>query len=126
MRRVLWAILGLLAGLHTAFNTLAIEPDSSIVISDRRDPFAIAQAPNCQKELTDEGIKLSEWQLRGTIGQKPNLRGWIQTPTGEWLKVFSQAKLPLAYWQVSGINLGVVLFSPQFNPEISCNATKII
>lgn len=123
---MLQAILGLVVGLHTGFNALAIEPDYSIVIPDRRDPFAIAHISNCQKRVTEEGAMLSKWQLRGIIGQKSNLRGWIQFPTGEWLKVFSKIKLPLVYWKLSEINSGIVIFSPQLISEVSCNPTKII
>lgn len=126
MKRMPKIILGLLAGLHAIFNAFAIEPGSPSVMSARRDPFEMGQTSKCQTAVTDEGIMLSKWQLRGIIGLESNLRGWIQFPTGEWLKVFSQAKLPLTHWQLNKIYSDAVLFSPQFIDEASCHSTKII
>ncbi|WP_159567004.1 hypothetical protein [Budvicia diplopodorum] len=104
----------------------AAEPDVQLSMQDRRNPFIFDDKSECRKEMAEEGKILSGWRLYGTIGQMPDLRGWIKSSSGEWVKIFTQAKLPLLYWQLSEINSGAVLFSSLATPQGFCNTAEII
>lgn len=126
MSRLLLAILGLILCLFRHSLTLAEGLSVLSLELNRRDPFAEVLEPVCQKEIQDEGSIISSWRLRGVIGQELERKGWIQVPSGEWLKVFLQVRLPVAHWQVKRIGYGTVLFSPSTSPELRCNSTQSI
>lgn len=126
MIRLLLAVLGLILGLFLHPLTLAEELNASFPELNRRDPFSLVLKPRCPREIQDEGLIISSWRLRGVIGQQSDQRGWIQAPSGEWLKVFLQVRLPVAHWQISRIGYGTVLFSPAISPASRCSSTPSI
>ncbi|AKJ40899.1 Uncharacterised protein [Pragia fontium] len=92
----------------------------------RRDPFLSPESTGCLKAIDDEGSIVLGWQLRGVIGRALEMRGWIQTPTGSWIKAIPQMALPLTYWQLENIQQGTATFSVNDSVVDACRNQDVI